>query len=430
MGSAAPRAVVLADSDSRWKWAALVARRIAPDHAIDARFLRSGTAPSQRQIDEVGIVPDTTATLDYTDVPTDPAVSAADVVVLGTTGGTMLTMIHTLGRAWRDHPSRPALVTGYVGVIYENMVDGLLLRCGSDLVLANSAHDAARFRDVYTSLGIDPAGVVETALPFLGGTPHDPGAAGRDRPFTVTFAVQPSVPGTKAARLSLVRHLARHARLHPDREVLLKLRNQPGEAVTHTERFPYQELLRSLPDAPPNLRPVYGDMGSVLDRTDLLVTVSSTAAVESVHRSIPTAVLSDFGVREAHGNHFFVHSGLLTSFADLDAGHVPTVRPEWAAEHGIGRADPYRAARERLAHLRDGGPLAPPRPFYTPERSGDYLETLVGRRGFALDGTPLTGSPTAARPPALKRIVRRGAGHLYRFGRNRLAPAVRRWQQG
>ncbi|WP_130799142.1 DUF6716 putative glycosyltransferase [Streptomyces otsuchiensis] len=428
MGSAAPRAVVLADSDSRWKWAALVTRRIAPDHAIDARFLRSGTAPSQRQIDEVGVVPDTTATLDYAEVMADPAVSAADVVVLGTTGGTMLTMIHSLGTAWRGRPTRPAIVTGYVGVIYENLVDGLLLRAGSDLLLANSAQDAERFRGIYASLGVDTSGVVEAALPFLGGASHDPSAAGRDRPFTVCFAVQPSVPGTREARMSLLNHLARHARLHPEREVLLKLRNQPGEAVTHTERFPYQQLLAALPDPPPNLRAVYGDMGSVLDRTDLLVTVSSTAAVEAVHRSVPTAVLSDFGVREAHGNHFFVHSGLLTSFADLDRGHVPTVRPEWAARNGIGIEDPYRAARDRLAALRAAGVTTPPRPYYTPESSGEYLKQLLARRGVGLDGLPLPPRQ-AATPPALRRLVRRGAGTLYRIGRTRLAPAVRRWQQ-
>ena len=39
-------------------------------------------------------------------------------------------------------------------------------------------------------------------------------------------------------------------------------------------------------------------MGEVLDRTDLLVTISSTAALESLHRRIPTVVLTDLGVRE------------------------------------------------------------------------------------------------------------------------------------
>jgi hypothetical protein len=415
--------VVLADSDSRWKWAAMVARQIAPDHALDARFLRSATTPSQRQIDEVGIVADTSRTVDCADLLDDPELATADVLVLGTTGGTMLTMLHSLGIAWRDRTDRPVVVTGYVGVIYENLVDGLLLRGGSDIILASSAHDAERFREIYTSLGVGTGAIVEAALPFLRGAPHDPEAAGRDRPFTVCFAVQPSVPETRAGRMALLRRLAQHARLHPDREVLIKLRNQPGEAVTHTEHFPYPQLLRQLPDPPANLRVVYGEMGAVLDRTDLLVTVSSTAAMESVQRSIPTAILSDYGVREAHGNHFFIASGLLTTWDALDAGELPVAHPAWTARHGIGRGDPYLTARERLAKLRAAGPLPPLRPYYTAERGGDYLRLLIGRRGIGVDGRPVPSAGPGARP-AMRRWLRLRAGRLYRAGRSRLNRAA------
>ena len=44
--------------------------------------------------------------------------------------------------------------------------------------------------------------VVETALPFLDGAPYEPSP---DRPFTVVFAVQPSVPGTRKDRTYLLR---------------------------------------------------------------------------------------------------------------------------------------------------------------------------------------------------------------------------------
>lgn len=417
MGSAAPRAVVLADSDSRWKWAATVTRRMAPDHAVDACFLRSETTPTARQISEVGIVPDTSRTVECAELVDDPLVAAADLVVLGTTGGTMLTALHSLGIAWRGRARRPVVVTGYVGVIYENLVDGLLLRAGSDIVLANSTHDTERFRDIYRGLGLDPRCVVETALPYLGGSPHDPEAAGRDRRFTVCFAVQPSVPAGRAARLDLLRKMARHARLHPDRDVVVKLRNRPGEAVTHVERHSYQALFQELPDPPPNLSLRYGEMGEVLAGTDLLVTVSSTAAMEAVQRSVPTAILTDYGVREAHGNHFFVGSGLLASWAQLDTGTLPRVDPGWAARHGIGVTRPYDAARRRLAELRAAPALPPLQPYYTPERGGDYLKLLIQRRGIGTDGRPL---PPAGPRRALGRGLRRRAARLYRAGRGRL----------
>ncbi|MFF4565980.1 DUF6716 putative glycosyltransferase [Streptomyces sp. NPDC001435] len=147
--------------------------------------------------------------------------------------------------------------------------------------------------------------------------------------------------------------------------------------------------------APANLQLVHGNMGEVLDRTDLLVTVGSTAALESTHRGIPTAILTDFGVRGwglpcsngveslgKHGNHYFLHSGCLASWDDLDAGALPVPHPAWADAQGIGKTDPYAAARARVADLRAAGPLPPLRPYYTPQRAGIHLTGLLERHGF------------------------------------------------
>ncbi len=130
--------------------------------------------------------------------------------------------------------------------------------------------------------------------------------------------------------------------------MLLKLRSKPGEHTTHIEELPYQKLAQRLPGGlPPNFRLVYGHMGEVLDRTDLLVTVSSTAALESLHRRIPTAILTDLGVREPLGNHHFVGSGLLTSWDRLDGGTRPRPDREWVVSQGRRRR---RLVRHRLRH--------------------------------------------------------------------------------
>uniref|UniRef100_UPI00140958FF DUF6716 putative glycosyltransferase n=1 Tax=Streptomyces sp. YIM 98790 TaxID=2689077 RepID=UPI00140958FF len=411
MGSARPRAVVFADSDSRWKWAAMTTRQIAPDHAIDARFMQTGSMPSQRQIDEVGVVPDTSRVVSLLELLEDPELPEADLLVLGVTGGSVLAMLHALGTAWKGRERRPVVVTGYVGVVYENAVDGAVLRVGADIVLANSAADAEMFRDIYAGVGADPKVVVESALPFLGGKRYEPGAWEREgRPFTVCFAVQPSVPATREERVSILHKAARHARLHPGREVLIKLRNRPGEGVTHPEAYSYEELFGQLADPPPNLRLLYGEMGQVLDRTDLLVTVSSTAAMEAIHRGIPTGILTDYGIREAHGNHFFVSSGLLTSWQELDEGRLPAVAPGWAEQNGLTGQDPYREARDRYAALR-GTALPPLKPWYTPGLHDDYLKRLVPRRGVGLDGLPLPAEPPAERragrrPRPVRRLLR------------------------
>ncbi|MEU1163086.1 DUF6716 putative glycosyltransferase [Streptomyces sp. NPDC005921] len=423
------RVAVLADSDTRWKWGASVARQLAPEHALDAYFLSSRSTPTERQLAEIGIVPDTRREIPAAGLVDDAELADADLVVLAVAGGTVLALVHSLGRAWAGREHRPVTVSGYVGVVYEKMVDGLLTRAGTDLVLANSGHDHRRFRSVFESVDVDPGSVVECALPFLSGAPYRPSA---DRPFTVTFAVQPSVPKDRPSRLGLLERAAAHARLHPERQVLVKLRSLPGEQTTHVEADPYQHLVDSLAEpAPANLQLAYGNMGEVLDRTDLLVTVSSTAALESMHRRIPTAILTDFGVREAHGNHYFVHSGCLASWDDIDAGALPQPDPEWAAAQGIGKSDPYAAARARVAALRAAGPLPPLRPYYTAQSAGIYLGTILRHNGFDEEGRPLPAplgtAGTGRMKKAVRRVARRGAKKLYRVGHQRLAPALRRW---
>jgi hypothetical protein len=292
---------------------------------------------------------------------------------------------------------------------------------------------------VYEGVGADASCVTEAALPFLGGAPYR-AEDGRD---TVVFAVQPSVPESRADRTYLLRRLVEHARLHPRREVLLKLRSKPGEHTTHLEELPYQKLVERLPGGlPPNFRLVYGHMGEMLDRTDLLVTVSSTAALEALHRRIPTAVLTDLGVREALGNHHFLGSGLLASWDQLDGGHRPAPDAEWLSRQGVAAAGPstgagggsyeraFDEARKRVAELLLVPALPVPAPYYTPTTAPGYLPALLARHHLAPDGTPLAGAAPRTEVTGVRRVVRdavrevaRGA---YRHGVQRVAPVIRR----
>ncbi|MET9807919.1 DUF6716 putative glycosyltransferase [Streptomyces halstedii] len=436
------RAAVLADSDTRWKWGALTARRLTAPGAgpgdgarpveIDGLLLRGRATPTPRQLAEVGDVGvDTGRVREVTAVEFLHAVrdEGYDVLVLALVGGAVQAMLH--GLAALRLPRRPVVVTGYVGVVYEKLADGLLLRHGADVVLANSRHDAERFRGVYEGVGADASAVTEAALPFLGGEPHRP-EEGRT---TVVFAAQPSVPASRADRTYLLRRLVEHARLHPDREVLLKLRSKPGEHTTHIEELPYQRLAERLPGGlPPNLRLVYGHMGEVLDRTDLLVTVSSTAALESLHRRVPTAVLSDLGVRETLGNHHFVGSGLITSWDRLDGGHLPRPDRTWLAGQGVAAdgsyASAYDTARARVSTLLAADALPALAPYYTPASAPGYLPGILARHQLAPDGHPLPGAVAPREPGrvrgAVRETVRNAARGAYRHGVQRVAPVIRR----
>lgn len=428
---------MLADSDTRWKWGASTAHRIQSDIRLDGYLLRGRATPTVRQLDEVGARAETLREIrgaDFLELMKDT--TRYDVVVLACVGGAVQAMLHGLARAWRGAARRPVVVTGYVGVVYEKLADGLLLRHGADVVLANSRHDAERFRAVYEGVGADSGSVVECALPFLGGAPYAPAD---DRPHTVVFAAQPSVPDRREDRTYLLRRAAAHARRNPGREVLIKLRSKPGEHTTHIEELPYQKLAARLPGGlPPNCRLAYGNMGDVLDRTDLLVTVSSTAALESLHRGIPTAVLTDLGIREVLGNHHFLGSGCLASWDELDAGHHPDPDPDWLDRQGVAPGSRYAtafdAARTRVTALRVADRLPPLTPYYTPRTAPGHLPGILARHGLGPEGEPLPGrTAEPAETGGLRRLardtVRDAARGAYRHGVQRVAPAIRRWGQ-
>ncbi|MFI2257806.1 DUF6716 putative glycosyltransferase [Streptomyces tubercidicus] len=433
--NSSPRVAVLADSDTRWKWGALTAYRIQPDIRLDGYLLRGRATPTVRQLDEVGARADSLREIRGIDFVRSVDRTRYDVVVLACVGGAVQAMLHGLAHAWRGAAARPVVVTGYVGVVYEKLADGLLLRHGADVVLANSRHDADRFREVYRGVGADDSSVVECALPFLGGAPY----TGTHTPYTVVFAAQPSVPESRADRTYLLRRAVEHARRHPDREVLIKLRSKPGEHTTHIEELPYQKLAAKAPGGlPANCRLVYGNMGEVLDRTDLMVTVSSTAALESLHRGIPTAVLTDLGIREALGNHHFLGSGCLASWDELDAGHRPEPDADWLARQGVAADGDYErafdAARDRVTALRTADRLPPITPYYTPRTAPGYLPGILARHGLDPHGEPLAGHAEAPEETGgLRRVaretVREAARGAYRHGVQRVAPAIRRWGQ-
>ncbi|WP_406422691.1 hypothetical protein OH809_10315 [Streptomyces sp. NBC_00873] len=421
---------VLADSDTRWKWGGELAQRLHPDPWVHAHMLNGRATPTARQIAEVGIEPAAVTQSSVAEFVTGPDLAQADVLIVGSVGGTTQAVLHGLARSFEDVPRRPVLVTGYVGVVYENLTDGLLLRAGADVVLANSPFDARRFREIYRGLGISDSCVVQTALPFLADQQYDPSRADAIHPFTVTFAVQPSVPEDRDGRLYILRRAIQHARLRPGRDVLIKLRSRPGEQTTHIEPYHYETLAEQLGEPlPPNLQFGYGNMAEVLDRTDLLVTVSSTAALESMHRGIPTVILSDLGVREPHGNHYFTGSGCVASWNEIDEGAQPYAHPGWLEEQGILARDPYAQLRERVTSLVRSPALPPIRPYYTMQNAAGYLPRLLARRGLAPDGTPLPHSagPSGNRHGLLARTSRKALRRAYRFGVQTVAPKIQRW---
>ncbi len=422
----APRVLVLADTDSRWKWGFLTALQLFPAATHRGLLLDSSRVPSARQLADTGVTLQPEIVANVPDFVELDELDETDALILALPGGAVQAVLHGLARRWPKASRRPLVISGYVGVVYEKHAEGLLLRSGSDIVLANSPSDADEFRRLLAGAGADPSVVLETVLPFLG---EPDSARAHGGPFTVTFAAQPGVPGSRSDRELVLRRLIKHARLHPEREVLLKVRGKVGEHTTHAEHHPYQQLGGRLGiERPDNLTIVHGNMGEVLDRTDLLVTVSSTAAVEAMHRGIPTAILTDFGLKERLGNHYFIGSGSLAGFTELDGGALPLADPVWTRSRGLGPSDAVDRARSVLA-ARVAEDIRPRlRPYYSMDNGSGMLPQLLGR--YDLDGhghaLGAEGDHLGDLQNAVRSLVSRAAKTAYRQGVENVAPALRR----
>lgn len=397
----------IASVDSYLKTAHYVAEHFRRDGwEVRGIIDRERSALSGRQIAEIGArYPLDSA--DAEEVLTGAAMRF-DVVCLYATGSVLNRMLRLAHEAMSEIDRRPLLVTGYNGVVYEGHLEGMLWRTGADLVCVNSAKDLKIFQRHLTELEVDPGFLVRTGIPYLWHQrkPHGPIRS-------IAFACQPSVPGRWDERRYLIRRLIDYAERFPDRRVILKPRIKPGEATFRMERFHYQDILaEAFPNPPPNFEVAYEPMAATLARTDLLVTVSSTAAIEAVGRGVRTAILTDLGIKESLGNHYFVGSGLLASFEDLLQDRIPEPRPDWLEENGFGEADTLQTLSDRIYELLDTNP--PLRPIYYDEHRAPY----IAQAALA----PLPSGRTKKRKGPLKR-VRKLVKAIVRAGYDSFRPA-------
>lgn len=254
---------------------------------------------------------------------------------------------------------RPLTVSFYPGLVFRYHFEGFSSRMGTDLVLLNSPHDFRMYQALCSSLG-RPS---HNAL--MGGLSVVPSKAPLKRSHhggDLLFACQPTVPAWRHERLYLLEALAQLAQRHPDRSVIIKPRHRRHETTLHKERYPYETLLRELSKRrwlPPNLRVDYSPMPELLRRAAVCLTVSSTAALESVAQGIPTRVITDLGIHEHLGNHFFVGSDLLGPISEVSADMPYQVNADWYRDHVAAAVDYLPEVEARLAALLEHGPSHP-----------------------------------------------------------------------
>jgi len=337
-GTDAPVTVLaVADSDSYLKWACATLEQLGGRD--DTTFERSAVVvrtplvptPSQVAAAVAGTSIFRPAVVGLGQLRDLVRQSSPDVVLVAATGPVAELVARVVVDA--AGPRRPALLTGLPGMALPATELGTAWRRWCDAFVVHGRREVTAYQEAFAEQGVAPR-VVLSRLPFL-----EARTCPRGTPVNrLVFAPQSLVPRSRDQRVALLDGLAAIAADGFD--VVVKLRARAGERQTHNEAIPFDDLWEAeharLGHPRSALRFVDGPMAEWLDSGTALVTVSSTAAFESLALGLPTVLIDDFGISDELLNSPFADSACMVSLADvpetLRAGG-PTPDAGWLEEN-------------------------------------------------------------------------------------------------
>ena len=320
----------VASYDSEFKWASIVASEFKRKN-WDISFYTPGnlTNVSEKQLQDSGLTPAC-----VTCVPREELIEALwhfKAVVIILPGPQTEALLYEARTFYAQHEvlERPIFVTGFVGINIKNLHDAFLRRASADIICVNSNNDYAMYVDVCKSLSIGTSCLRLTGFPFVSQTENNPQRSDLKR---VVFADQVAIPKATIERRIIYKRLCDLALARPDMEVVIKPRHRPGERTSHASGELPEVFFKKYP-APFNLKFDYTALHEQFTQTDLLLTVSSTAAFEALAQGIKVAFVGDLGISEAYGNHIFFDSGLIRTFDQIIQGDLGIPDPSWIQRH-------------------------------------------------------------------------------------------------
>ena len=155
-------------------------------------------------------------------------------------------------------------------------------RSGADLLCLNSADDLALYGRGRKALGLDSSNALVTGLPILWQT--KPRTAAPENP-SIVFFEQPSIPVHPLQRRFLCEQIQELAAARPDHPVIFKPRTSSIESTLHRRHGEMASVIDKITRDQPNLRLSFKPATRLLRHCGCAITVSSTAAMESMARA-------------------------------------------------------------------------------------------------------------------------------------------------
>lgn len=339
-----PSVLAIADSDSYLKLATSFLHRLGPAWDRKVYLARTPVMPTGEQIaaafEGTDLDPDMLEVVAVSQLEADTV--DEDIVFASATGPVVSEIYSRLLRSEPVDGRCTALVSALPGVAFPATQKGWNYRRAGDAFICHSHAEARDFAFMTEGQSGHQPTIMVSKLPFLHSAGFPPPQ--EQQVSRLVFAPQAKVPATAEERESILLALEQASRMNPGLEVVVKLRAKAGEPQTHLEAIPYDSLFEKLQreqriGAETRLRFDTGSMSEALGVGTALVTVSSTAALESLDRGLPTLVLSDFGVSPQLINTVFSASGIMGTLEDMVALDFGEPSKAWLRENYFHRLD-------------------------------------------------------------------------------------------
>lgn len=250
---------------------------------------------------------------------------------------------------------RPLTMAGYCGVVYENFLTGYLDRSLADILYVNSKKDFEFFNSFSNNVGWNLQNLLISGFPIIKGKVDFNSNADVEVSDNILFACQPTVPSSFSEREYIVKKLIDVARAYPSKKIILKPRHKRSETTFHKVDHHYHDIFNIISrktKVPSNFEISYTPIAHLLEDCHLMLTVSSTAAIEAIGAGVKVGILTDFGVAENYGTSYFIGSGLFTSFDKiLSHGELPKLKEKWANDNLSFDLDAPKVIEARILHL-------------------------------------------------------------------------------
>jgi len=211
---------------------------------------------------------------------------------------------------WKFKAHRPCFVAMFPGIEFTPKL-GTKTRQFADIICLNCPDDIEHYKR-YVPKYLQRQNIALQFSPFF--YQHKKMDIENKKIRKVVFFAQSIMPQSRESRLDVFDTLVEAAKANPNTKFSIKLRHLEVEntAHTHIEKYSYQQLAQEEYNGnlPKNLNFTAENIGTLLENSDLSVTVASTAGIEALGLGVPTLFLNNY-----KGSASDLHNGSMKKFA-------------------------------------------------------------------------------------------------------------------